>query len=357
LQKPTKSISVTSSKQESIKLLDSKRSQSIGILITSKRLDSQLIRDALINFDNKLLSYETLNAIYAIRPQEDELRLIQDYLKATPNSEEALDKPETFLLELSRIPAFEERIYCLVYKNKFHESISSIEFRLSSMGTICDDLLANMKIKKILGIILACGNNMNATNKTRGDADGFDLAILPNLKDVKSKDNSTNLLQYIAYYYVSKIDDDLNKYPLSDPSDYSFVAQVNFEELDKELRKVRNELKDIEQRAETVNKTTQSEEATKKSDSNDESFNATLEPFKARITDFLKQANEECKEQEENLIKIKAKFQKMAISFGVKPRTSENEVTTDYFFTLWSNFSQDLKDAWKREVQKLTKLK
>lgn len=132
------------------------------------------------------------------------------------------------MLELSRIPAFDERIYCLVYQNKFNESVASVEFKLNNMMHVCKELLTSDKIKSILGIILACGNNMNAANKLRGDADGFDLAILPNLKDVKSRDNTTNLLQYIAYYYVNKIDDDMNKLPLPDPSDFNFVAQVEF---------------------------------------------------------------------------------------------------------------------------------
>lgn len=150
--------------------------------------------------------------------------MIHEHLKANP--EESLDKPEMFLLELSRIPAFDERLYCLNYQNKFNESMSGVEFKLNNMLNVCDELLTNDKIKRILGVILACGNNMNATNKSRGDADGFDLAILPNLKDVKSKDNTSNLLQYIASYYVNKIDDDVTKLPLPDPSDFNFVAQV-----------------------------------------------------------------------------------------------------------------------------------
>ena len=64
-------------KQECVKLLDSKRSQQIGILMSSQHLDSQIVRDTLLGFDSQVLSYETLNSIYAIRPQEDELRAIQ----------------------------------------------------------------------------------------------------------------------------------------------------------------------------------------------------------------------------------------------------------------------------------------
>lgn len=41
-------------------------------------------------------------------------------------------------------------------------------------------------MKQILGLVLAFGNFMNGGNRTRGQADGFTLDILPKLKDVKS---------------------------------------------------------------------------------------------------------------------------------------------------------------------------
>jgi formin 2 len=313
--------------------------------MNSKHLDSQIVRDTLIGFDSQILNDETLNSIYSIRPQDDEIRSIQDYLKSPNNSgEELLDKPEFFLLELSRITAFEERIYCLVYQNKFRESISSIEFRLNNISTICDELITSEKIKKILGIVLACGNNMNATNKQRCDADGFDLAILPNLKDVKSKDNTTNLLQYIAYYYVNKIDNtEITKFPLPDPSDISFVSQASFDELEKELKRVRNELKDIEQRVEKV---------LIKQAQQDETL---IEPFKSKINEFLKNAINECQEQEDSYTKCKLKFTKLAVSYCMKPKGADSEVTLNYFFSIWATFILDFKEAWKKESQKLSK--
>ncbi len=290
-----------------------------------------------MNYNNKILDYETLNSIYSIRPQDDEIKIIQDYLKT--NNEETLDKPELFFLELSRIPAFEERIYCLVYQNKFNESLVSIDFRLNSVKTVCDELMHNDKIKKLLGIILACGNNMNANNKSRGDADGFDLAILPNLRDVKSKDNSTTLLQYIAYFYVNKIDDS-SKFPLPEPSDLGFAANVSFQEIEKELKRVENELKDVSTRAEGVFKTT------------DE---ITHEPFKTNVENFIKDALEELKEQQTHLSDCQKAFQTTVTFFCVKPKSGETDVTPDYYFLLWLKFCQDFKDLWKRETQKLSK--
>ena len=54
----------------------------------------------------------------------------------------------------------------------------------------------------MFGVILACGNYMNGGNRQRGQADGFAVDILPKLKDVKSRDNSTTLLQYIVRFWI-----------------------------------------------------------------------------------------------------------------------------------------------------------
>lgn len=47
--------------------------------------------------------------------------------------------------------------------------------------------LENDSVKDVIGVILAFGNYMNGGNRTRGQADGFGLEILPKLKDVKSR--------------------------------------------------------------------------------------------------------------------------------------------------------------------------
>jgi hypothetical protein len=319
------------------KLLAKQRAHEIEIFIHSKRFGTDTIRDALLYFNSKILDYETLNSIYSIRPQDDEINMIQDYLKT--NNEDTLDKPELFLLELSRIPAFEARIHCLVYQHKFNESISSIEFRLKKFQSVCEELIHNEKVKKLLGIILACGNNMNANNEARGEADGFDLAILPNLRDVKSKDNSLTLLQYIAYYFVNKIDNG-SIFPLPEPSVLSLIANVNFLEIEKVLKSIEKELKEVCKKAKTVFKTTDL---------------STHEVFKTNIEKFIKIANEELKAQQMHLNNCQISFQNTVSCFCVKPKSGESEVTPEYFFYLWLQFFQDFKDLWKRELEMLIK--
>lgn len=62
-------------------------------------------------------------------------------------------------------------------------------------------------VSKVLGIILALGNYMNGGNRTRGQADGFAIDILPKIKDVKSKDNSLTLLYYVVKMYIQVMEE------------------------------------------------------------------------------------------------------------------------------------------------------
>ena len=329
--KPTCSFSI---KQESIKIIDCKRSLSVGVFLKSQNLSFEIVRDALISFDIQLLSYDLLNSIY---PQDEEIRSIQNYLKSSDNAnEELLDKPELFLLKLSRIPAYKERINCLCIQNRFLESITSIEYRLNNLSKICDELITSEKVKKILGIVLACGNSMNAMNKEISDADGFDLEILAKLKDVKSKNNKTNLLNYIVNHYVNKIDNDKTKFPLPDLNAIKSLSQTSFNELEKELESLIKSIKYIETHVLDSNIFDEKQ--------NDESL---FEPFKTKIIDFAKNSKKKLKEQENNCIIGKLKFVKLVASYLMKPKENESEITLNYFFSIWATFINDFKIAWE----------
>lgn len=54
-------------------------------------------------------------------------------------------------------------------------------------------LLESDGVREVMGLVLALGNYMNGGNRTRGQADGFGLDILPKLKDVKSRVSSQSV--------------------------------------------------------------------------------------------------------------------------------------------------------------------
>ena len=49
------------------------------------------------------------------------------------------------------------------------------------------------------------------------------------------------------------------------------------------------------------------------------------------------------------------KFTKLAVSYCMKPKGADSEVTLNYFFSIWATFILDFKEAWKKESQKLSK--
>lgn len=63
---------------------------------------------------------------------------------------------------------------------------------------MCQELLECKSLRDVIGLVLAFGNYMNGGNRTRGQADGFGLEILPKLKDVKSR--VTHLLLNFTYW-------------------------------------------------------------------------------------------------------------------------------------------------------------
>lgn len=65
-RKPTVKKQEQKAKAEAVKLLDSKRSQNVGILAQSLHVDFQEIENAIYNFDTSIVSLEALQQIYEV---------------------------------------------------------------------------------------------------------------------------------------------------------------------------------------------------------------------------------------------------------------------------------------------------
>ncbi|NWV97916.1 FMN protein, partial [Machaerirhynchus nigripectus] len=334
-----------------IKLLDGKRSQTVGILISSLHLEMKDIQQAILCVDDSVVDLETLEALYENRAQKDELEKIKQYYQTSKEEElKLLDKPEQFLYELSQIPNFAERAQCIIFQSVFSEGITSVHrkvdivTRVSKAISIFQALLSMTSVKEILGLILAFGNYMNGGNRTRGQADGFGLEILPKLKDVKSRDSGINLVDYVVIYYLRHCDKeagtDKSIFPLPEPQDFFQASQVKFEDLIKDLRKLKRDLEASEKQMKLVCR---------------ESSEEHLQPFKEKLEEFFQKAKEERKKEENSLENAQKCFEETVGYFGIKPKPGEKEITPNYVFTVWYEFCSDFKTIWKRESKSISK--
>ncbi|KAK3581849.1 hypothetical protein CHS0354_009737 [Potamilus streckersoni] len=325
------------------KIIEPKKSQTVGIFLSSLRMEMSEVEHAILTFDTSVLNEEKLRHIYEHRGTEEEIQKIKEHVNKNPDIH--LDKPEQFLYDLHQIPDCSERLFCFIFQEAFQDSISVIEDKLTNIRMTCDMLMKSICIKRLLGLVLAMGNYMNGGHKARGQADGFGIDILPKLKDVKSKDNGINLLQYLVQMYVRKYerDDagtDKAKLPIPDPSDLNQGSQVNFEEITKEMKRIQNDFDAAEERASKVIKAASEQ---------------YLHPFKEIMSTFFIKGKQKMKEQEENLKSASKIFHETVIFFCVKPKPGFNVVTAEHFFSLWASFCKDFKDIWKREQQRIIK--
>ncbi|NXD80319.1 FMN protein, partial [Halcyon senegalensis] len=328
-----------------IKLLDGKRSQTVGILISSLHLEMKDIQQAILRVDDSVVDLETLEALYENRAQKDELEKIKQYYQTSKEEElKLLDKPEQFLYELSQIPNFTERAQCIIFQSVFSEGITSVHRKVDIVTRVSKALLNMTSIKEILGLILAFGNYMNGGNRTRGQADGFGLEILPKLKDVKSRDNGINLVDYVVIYYLRHCDKeagtDKSIFPLPEPQDFFQASQVKFEDLIKDLRKLKRDLEASEKQMKLVCR---------------ESSEEHLHPFKEKLEEFFQKAKEERKKEERRLENAQKCFEETVEYFGIKPKPGEKEITPNYVFMVWYEFCSDFKTIWKRESKSISK--
>ncbi|KAL7888334.1 hypothetical protein AOLI_G00033080 [Acnodon oligacanthus] len=328
-----------------IKLLDGKRSQAVGILISSLHLDMKDIQQAVLMLDNSVVDLDAIEALYENRAQPEELERIRKHYETSDEEQvKLLDKPEQFLYELSRVPEFSLRACCIILQSTFADAIASIKRKTEIVLHVCKDLLEQDSVKEVLGLVLALGNYMNGGSRTRGQADGFGLDILPKLKDVKSRDNHTSLLDYVVSYYLRNFDENAGTenciFPLPEPQDVFLAAQVKFEDLSKELRKLGKDLAACERDVQNVCSQT---------------AQIYIHPFKDKMEAFIITAQNEQIATEHQLIQAQKSFRDLVEYFGLKPRSGEQDVLPGHVFMLWFEFCNDFKTRWKRENKAISK--
>ncbi|XP_051926975.1 formin-2 [Hippocampus zosterae] len=341
------SDTITKSKaKQVVKLLSNKRSQAVGILMSSLHLDMKDIQHAVLNLDNTIVDLETIQALYENRALPEEMDKIEKHIKSTKDKENAkpLDKPEQFLYQLSQIPSFSGRVFCILFQSSFSECMSSLMKKLDMLLSVCKVLQDSEKVKQILGLVLAFGNYMNGGNRTRGQADGFSLDILPKLKDVKSSDSMKSLLCYIVSYYLRNFDEDAGKdtcvYPLPEPHELFQTSQMKFEDFQKDLTRLRKDLRSCTSEVERVCKA---------------SIEDNLQPFKDKMDDFILEAKHELEALETHLSSTHKLFLELTVFYSVKAKAGEKEVSPNTIFSIWYEFSSDFKDLWKKENKSILK--
>ncbi|CAO1310784.1 unnamed protein product [Diamesa serratosioi] len=332
-------------KVKTIKILDSKRSQNVGIFVRSIHVDFVEIEHAIYHCDTSVVSLELLQHIMEIKATPDELSQIKEAVTTVSEEKPPLDAPENFLLRLGQISSSSERIACIVFQAEFEEQCTMVSRKVLTVKILCEFLLENENLKQLFSIILTLGNFMNGGNRQRGQADGFGLEILGKLKDVKSKDPKITLLHFIVKTYIDqcrKSGSALSDLvlPIPDPNDIDKSVLIDFEECKKQLTVLKNKVEECK-------KTTQKVIA--------QSTEQNLHPFKEKMEEFLGMAVNKMESRFEKLEECKVLFIKTIKFYKFTTRTGTlDETAPGQFFEYWTSFTTDFNAIWKKEILILT---
>lgn len=185
-----------SKREKKISLLDPKRTHNIGIQLASLRPILPTfadIKNAITSLDEHRLKIGTISILKSIVPTQDEVGVVSSY----SGDIKQLDDPDRFFLEVYHIPFVAERLEAWHFMIKFNTDISETRPDVETLVLATRELIESKKFTELLALILAVGNFLNA-NSAKRDCYGFKMSSLLKLRDTKTVDNQSNLLEYIA---------------------------------------------------------------------------------------------------------------------------------------------------------------
>jgi len=184
----------------------------------------------------------------------------------------------------------------------------------------------------VFGLILAIGNYLNGGSK-RGQADGFQIEILPKLNDTRSNDNEPLLMFMMRL--IKKKHPDLVTLP-EDMPHVSDAVRLNISDLDGAVKRLEGEIKLFTDRVETV-----------------KSIMDPSERFYTAMTDAVAQAKRELESTQTDFTRTQKKFEEVVQFFG-----ASKSMSSDEFFALFDNFLtkyQVASDEYDNELRKAEK--
>uniref|UniRef100_A0A914V0N7 FH2 domain-containing protein n=1 Tax=Plectus sambesii TaxID=2011161 RepID=A0A914V0N7_9BILA len=263
-------------RETAISVIDPRRAQNCTILLSKLKLTNKEMRHAALSMDERgLVPRDLLDQLLKFIPTKEEVSLLNEAVE-TSKSVRVLAAADRFLLEMSKIPRYEERIKCLHIIRTFRERVDDVKLPILAVTKSAHAVSTNKRLKQLLALVLAVGNFLNY-GKRNGDAQGFTLSSLGVLIDVKNSLRvDRNLLHYLLEIIEQKFPDILRlKRELSAVFEASRCSR---QEIHHELKALEVALstvrKELEAHKRRTNSSSQRDSAIVLSDENDNQLEA-----------------------------------------------------------------------------------
>ena len=313
-----------------VQVLDQKRSHQLGIML-SRLPAPTIVREAIMTLDDNKLDREQLESIMGNLPTPEELVAV----KAAAGPNVNLDKPEKFYLMLATIPQLGPRLKVWGFLRDFDDQAKPLTKNLDTIRSAAKELTKNDVLPKVLGVVLSFGNYMNG-GTAKGQADGFQIDLLPKLADTKDVENKTTLLQHVVEFLAEKHPGTL-KFPTTVPNVRQAV-RLSLEQYGNDVKRLGLRLKESQRMAEGVIK------AAKDGDS------PGKDEFVKAVPSALADIEEQLEAVTSQFDEVKTDFVACVEFFGMPPGRARDQ-KTEAFFTIWRNFAVNFEKFLPKEKE------
>ncbi|KND03814.1 uncharacterized protein SPPG_01270 [Spizellomyces punctatus DAOM BR117] len=315
-----------------ISFLDGKRSQGCNIVLKAIKLDAQTIKRAINTVDTKTLNRDALNELMKFIPQDEELRMMQEYA----DQKDSLASAERFLYEVSEITLYESKLKALHFKTSFSELQDDAEALIAWLTSASEEVVSSKKFKELLQIILALGNYMNTGQ--RGGAYGFKLNSILKMGDTRSgvQGRKHTLLHYLTELLEKKFPDVVGFQ--EDLAHVELGAKVTIPQIRQTLMTLRQNIQQLKQLLEAMDK---DEQKDKRLSSGSELSNSSSSKFREVMGQFYEEADKAYVSLDERFKVTEKKYESAVTLYGEDPKT----ITPEEFFGIFWQFCQGFTQA------------
>ncbi|VDD95465.1 unnamed protein product [Enterobius vermicularis] len=221
-------------KPQVLQVLSLKRSQAINIGLT-KLPPISVIPAAIMKFDSLVLNKEGIEKILStMMPSPAEIEMIET--KQMENPEMQLGQAEQFLLKLSQIPCLLERLRLWSFTLDYKNCEKDIAEPLMDLQLAMKEIEESKTFRTAMGMLLTIGNTLNGT-----EIKGFQLDYLTKASEVKDPVYKHTLTYHLAEYMIENFPEGTDLY--SEFGAVARTARVDYDELEKNLKKLEQECK------------------------------------------------------------------------------------------------------------------
>ncbi|XDV51444.1 hypothetical protein PO909_020318 [Leuciscus waleckii] len=206
------------------------------------------IRKMILEVDEDQLTEPMIQTLVKHLPEQEQLNTLVKYKSEYAN----LSEPEQFGVVMSSVKYLRPRLNSILFKLQFEEQVNNLRPDIMAVNAACDEVRKSKPFSRLLELILLMGNFMNAGSRN-AQSFGFNLSSLCKLKDTKSADQKSTLLNFLAeiceekYPEVLKFVDDLQH--------VDRASRVSAENLEKSLRQMEKHLLQLEKDLNTFSST------------------------------------------------------------------------------------------------------